>query len=268
MEHLRARKLAKIVKRRMRKTASVMQMRRLRLSGQGGRAQPSQYEHLVAEMNLLKDLGDKHQPSKRGHNYLPYYWMHLRDVRESVQNVLEIGVQTDASLKLWEEFFPNATIHGLDIDARCSEFAGGRRVVHIGDQGDADTLRRVAAACNGPLDIIIDDGSHRISDQLTSFDVLFPLLSNHGVYVLEDTGGVVGDYGLVVVKTLQKLISNVMYWPIEHDPQDWPTLSEFGPDATWADKNITGIAFYRWIVFVMRGNNPSDNSYLRFSERK
>ena len=39
-------------------------------------------------------------------------------------------------------------------------------------------------------------------------------------------------------------------------------LSEFPDEARWIDKNVIGIAFYRWIVFIMRGRNPRDNPFL------
>lgn len=96
----------------------------------------SPYKFIVNQDNELERLGERHQPTKRNHDYLPYYWMHLRDIRMDVTNMLEIGVQTDRSLRMWEEFFPNAMIHGLDIDPACQQFQGGRRVMHIGDQGD------------------------------------------------------------------------------------------------------------------------------------
>jgi hypothetical protein len=58
------------------------------------------------------------------------------------------------------------------------------------------------------------------------------------------------------------LVDHVMYWPKGFRPEDWPHLDQFPRDASWADKNVIGVAFYRWIVFVMRGNNPADNPYL------
>jgi len=54
-----------------------------------------------------------------------------------------------------------------------------------------------------------------------------------------------------------------MYWPKGLLPKYWRYLSSFSDEASWADKNIVGIAFYRWIIFIMRGNNPEDNSYLK-----
>ena len=217
--------------------------------------------------NPLERLGDTYLPTKRQHNYLVYYWAHLRDIRNDTRNVLEIGLQTDKSIRMWEAFFPNATIYGIDIDPRCKEFEGGRRKVFIGDQSDKVFLREVVSAASSPFDVIIDDGSHRVEHQIASFDFLFPMLSEHGIYVIEDTGGAVGDYRLRTVGALKKMVDHIMYWPKGYDPGDWPQLSVFSDDASWADKNVVGIAFYRWIVFVMRGKNPEDNPYLGGPDR-
>lgn len=217
---------------------------------------------MVAPDNPLEQLGAKYLPSKRLHNYLPHYWMHFRDIRHEVSTVIEIGLQRDHSIRMWEEFFPNATIYGIDIDPRCQQFAGGRRKVLIGDQGDAAFLRRVIEQTGSP-DIVIDDGSHRVAHQLTTFNLLFPALASHGVYVVEDTGAVVGDYQLRTVNALQGLVESIMHWPEGVAPEDWPRLGSFPAGTPWAARNIVGIAFYRWIVFVMRGKNPEDNPYLQ-----
>jgi hypothetical protein len=222
----------------------------------------SPYGFPVSSDNPLEELAAKYLPTKRLHNYLPFYWLHFREIRSEVRRVLEIGVQTDRSIRMWEEFFPNATIYGLDIDPQCGRFEGDRRKILIGDQGDRACLQRVVEQAGGSFDIVIDDGSHRVEHQLTSFDFLFPRLSDHGIYVVEDTGGCVGDPGLATVKTLAKLVESVMYWPQGFRPEDWPHLTEFPHDALWADRNVIGVAFYRWLVFVMRGHNPGDNPHL------
>lgn len=222
----------------------------------------SSFGFSVAAGNLLEQLGEKYAPTRRKHNYLPYYWMHLRDVHLGVRNVLEIGVQSDRSIRMWEEFFPNATIHGIDIDSACRAFEGGRRRIHIGDQGDVPFLERVVRAAGAPFDIVIDDGSHVVEHQLRTFEYLFPQISDHGIYVMEDTGSVVGDYNQVVVNSLKALVDDAMYWPPGFELAKWPQLSRFPAGSSWATRNIIGVAFYRWIVFVMRGHNPEDNPYL------
>jgi hypothetical protein len=51
--------------------------------------------------------------------------------------------------------------------------------------GDESFLGKVLEE-TGPLDIIIDDGSHINRDVLTSFHYLFPGLRTGGFYVIED----------------------------------------------------------------------------------
>jgi len=223
---------------------------------------PSPYPFFVNPNNVLEELGRKYKPSKRSHNYLPYYWMHFRDIRHEVKKVCEIGLQNDYSIKMWEEFFPNAQIYGIDIDPACKKFEGGRRKVFIGDQGDKKFLDNFLTDIGGGLDVVIDDGSHIVQHQLDSFETLFPAMSKHGIYAMEDTGGVVGDYDRFTVNSLQKLAENVLYWPEGHRPEDWPYLSSFPESATWADRNVVGVAVYRWLAFVFRGNNPGDNKNL------
>jgi hypothetical protein len=228
----------------------------------GSPSPPSPYPFFVDPDNLLEQLGRKYKPSKRSHNYLPYYWMHFRDIRLQVKKVCEIGLQNDFSIRMWEEFFPNAKIYGIDIDPKCRQFAGGRRQVFIGDQGDKSFLRRFVEETGGGLDVVIDDGSHIVQHQLDTFEILFPALSSHGIYAMEDTGGVVGDYERFTVNSLQQLAAHVLYWPRGYPPSDWPRLSSFPDSASWADRHVVGVAVYRWLAFVFRGQNPGDNPYL------
>jgi hypothetical protein len=221
---------------------------------------------------FLDELGQKHKPTKRAHDYLKHYHLHFHEVRMRVQAVLEIGVDSGRSLAMWEEYFPNAAIHGIDIDARCKESEGGRRKIHIGNAADPQFLAGVVGTMPNGFDIVIDDGSHQMEDQLRSFDYLFPRLTGHGVYVIEDTGACVGDFGSRTINRLAKLIEHINYWPSTM-PCPWPPdmqtvaprnwVSQFPGRGHWADRHITGISFYRWIVFVQRGLNPEDNPCFR-----
>ena len=239
----------------MRARSKIKSLRRGSLLFAERQPDPSPYSFVVDHDNPLEALGAKYYPSKRWHNYLVYYWLHFRDIRLQVKRVLEVGVLTGESILMWEEFFPNAIIYGMDIDPKCRKCEGGRRKILIGDQGDITFLQQTAREASG-FDIIIDDGSHRVEHQLTTFKTLFPYLTENGVYVIEDTGGVVGDYDLRTVNTLKPIIDHIMHWPKDFDPSDWAALTDFPAGTPWIDKNVIGIAFYRWIVFVMRGKNP------------
>ena len=67
-------------------------------------AQPSPYPFFVNPNNVLEVLGRKYMPTKRSHNYLPYYWMHFRDIRESVRKVCEIGCKTTTQSRCGKSF--------------------------------------------------------------------------------------------------------------------------------------------------------------------
>lgn len=119
-------------------------------------------------------------------HYFPVYSRHFAPYRGREIRVLEIGVYRGGSLDMWDWYFGGqARLVGVDIDERAREASDPKHVVEIGDQTDADFLRRVAAA-HGPFDIIIDDGGHEMRQQIVTAETLFPLLAEGGVLLVED----------------------------------------------------------------------------------
>lgn len=124
------------------------------------------------------------------HNYHLYYASHFTEYIDKPLKLLEIGIGGEnreiggASLKMWNKVFPLAEIYGLDIYEK-TELNSEMIKTFIVDQGDANALN-IFSEENGPFDIIIDDGSHRRSDQLTSLFNLIPHVKPGGYYILED----------------------------------------------------------------------------------
>jgi hypothetical protein len=99
---------------------------------------------------------------------------------------LEIGVYKGGSLRMWRDFFsPAASLTFLDIDPACKALEIPGTEIRIGDQTDVPFLQSVAAA-RGPFDIIVDDGGHKMDQQMTSFRTLWPHLADGGLYIVED----------------------------------------------------------------------------------
>lgn len=205
----------------------------------------------------------RHEPSKRMHDYLKHYWTHFRDLRESVRTVLEIGVQTGRSVRMWRDFFPRAVIHGLDMDAECRRHEEDRIRIHIGDQSERACLDRLCEIIPEP-DIIIDDGSHVADHQILTFETLFPRIRTGGCYVIEDIGVHPGRSRKRTFERICELTDNVNYWPPGFPGEQWQQLSSFSSDATFYDRHVVGLAVYRYIAFVFKGRNPEDNPYLPF----
>jgi hypothetical protein len=119
-------------------------------------------------------------------HYLPIYDRLFGQFAGRPVRFLEIGVLAGGSMRMWRTYLgPLATIFGIDINHECASYGGTAGQVRIGSQADPDFLRAVVAEMGG-IDIVLDDGSHIASHQRASFDVLFPLLSDGGLYVIED----------------------------------------------------------------------------------
>lgn len=122
--------------------------------------------------------------SSLAHGYTRTYEHFFAHRKDQPVRLLEIGVGGGGSLCMWRDYFPRGTIVGLDCRAIPNP-AGERITVWQGSQGDRATLDRLGEQL-GPFDIIIDDGSHRWSEQILTFERLYPHLAPGGIYAIED----------------------------------------------------------------------------------
>ena len=129
-------------------------------------------------------LCDRYGTDKARHYYDLAYTLLFENRRHEVRKVLEIGVLDGASLRVWLEYFPNAQIVGVDRQRKCQRYESERVRIVIGDQADPRLLRRLAQ--QGPYDLIVDDGGHRMHQQQASLRYLLPAVRPGGVYVIED----------------------------------------------------------------------------------
>lgn len=155
----------------------------------------------------MSDIGEimkRHGSDKGGpHGYGPVYDALFPPARRGLARaVLEIGVDYGHSLTGWAEVFPNAQVVGVDVRPPpwWPRACPPRVEVHQVDQRDAAGLARAAAGLAGPhhtygevrprampaFDLIVDDGSHALDDQLLSLPVLLPWLAPGGAYVVEE----------------------------------------------------------------------------------
>lgn len=152
------------------------------------------YRKNIPDERLLRDsLYQLWSTTSQGHKWSHYFAAYeavFAARRAEPMRVLEIGVFEGSSLRLWKKYFthPDTLIVGIDIKPDCIKLdspADGIRV-RIGSQADGDFLKQVMQEF-GPFDLIIDDGSHRSSHIITSFNHLFAAgLKNSGIYFVED----------------------------------------------------------------------------------
>ena len=111
--------------------------------------------------------------------------------------LLEIGLGCDQrygpgqSARSWKKWFLNLQIWEAEYDAKCVQQTRAKMDALgintlVGDQGNRTDLKRWLTESGGHFDAIIDDGSHRNGDIMTSFEMLWPALVPGGVYFIED----------------------------------------------------------------------------------
>lgn len=213
------------------------------------------------KLSELEEIGRKHGPSKLPGDYLRRYAPLLEPVRVSVTNVLEIGVEDGHSLRMWRDYFPNAVIHGVDIDPKARSHEGERIKVWIGESTDATQMEKLIREIGTPIELIIDDGSHHPFDQIATFKTLFPFLATNGHYFVEDVGGTRGPLRLRALRAFMELAEAINYWPKGVSAYYAPQMS-FDVDNYWIN-NVIGVSFFRHLVMVEKGRNPGDNTYLQ-----
>ena len=154
---------------------------------------------------------DKHYTvfEQSQHTYLDVYDEIFLPYKEEKLSFCEIGILRGESLKLWHEYFTNGKIYGLDTFERagwndwkgCSmddvkqNLLGYDRVylhqVNSFSAHEEDVNKRLQffnSLNNQQLDIILDDGSHELLDQVNTFETFIPKLATDGLYVIEDIG--------------------------------------------------------------------------------
>jgi hypothetical protein len=195
------------------------------------------------------------------HNYLAFYERFFEPLRHSNIRLLEIGVFEGASLKMWELYFPNASIVGADINRDVHRFANDRSKIAIVDQSNLQDLVDLGVK-HGPFDIIIEDGSHLWEHQITTLRTLFPFVKEGGFYVVEDLqtnfGGLAGRYKAVgsisCVEYLKKLVDfRVGDEEVNIGAEEDPFLRTYG-------RAVDFMAFSRHVCLIRKKNKTNQGT--------
>jgi len=149
-------------------------------------------------MKTLLELYNKHYDPKTGwpdknsvHSYIEVYEEILKPYRHINGNVLEIGLMSGESLRMWDEYFDYADVHGIDCSETPIDGKADLRpmikegfLISIGDATNKDDIKRFYNYVK--FDVVIDDGSHNTCDQLKTYNILENYMAEGGVYIIED----------------------------------------------------------------------------------
>lgn len=215
--------------------------------------------------NEITLFSDKWDP------YFDVYELYFNKFVEKKPLLVEVGVQGGGSLQMWERYFGDgAKIIGIDHESNylChKKNLNNSTEICIGDQSSESFWNKFLNRVSN-IDIFIDDGSHKMRDQIVTFENVFPTLNIGGVYVCEDThtsywkscDGGIYSYN-TFVEYSKRLIEVVNYEHVGRHELINKRLVEIC-------KDLTSIHFYdSMIVFIKNGKkelkNVHANGHLR-----
>jgi hypothetical protein len=208
----------------------------------------------------LTELAEEFGSDKWGvHRYTPHYERHLAPLRDRELVLLELGIggysrekQGGASLRMWKWFFPRAQVVGVDIEDK--SFVDEDRITsYQGSQTNARLLRRIVKRFGAPT-VVIDDGSHRPPHVIRSFEILFPLLADGGLYVIEDIqtsywpqwkGSLDRDDPSTSMAMVKRLLDGLNFE--EFLDEDY--------EPSYTDLHVQGVHCYHNLVVIEKGDN-------------
>lgn len=202
------------------------------------------------------------------HWYAQHYNRHFAPLRKKKLIILEIGVGGYAnprkggeSLRAWKWFFRRSQIVGIDIYEK-KTLEEHRIRIFKGSQDDCEFLKRVVAEVGRP-DIVIDDGSHENSHVIASFNVLFPLLQENGIYVVEDTQTSYWPSfgGLANERNSEKTIMGFFKGLIDGLNHSEYLEPEYLP--SYFDQHIIALHFYHNLIFIYKGINDEGSNLVQ-----
>jgi len=137
----------------------------------------------------LSELANNARTDKNTtHSYLPLYDKLFRGKKETATNVFEIGICMGGSVKLWYDYFVNATIYSVDIIPIKDvwEEIKNKDRIKLGrfDAYDENFINDHLS--NTKFDIILDDGPHTLLSMRKFIKLYLPLLKEDGILVIED----------------------------------------------------------------------------------
>lgn len=134
----------------------------------------------------LKRLMKQYGSNKHISGFADYYEsIHLAK-RNDIKIILEIGIKNGGSIRAFRDFFPNAIIIGIDKNASSMIDNEERIYTFQMNQSSREQMSMLSIMLDKNIDIIIDDGSHRMFDQQMTMAYLFNNLKYGGDYYIED----------------------------------------------------------------------------------
>ncbi len=174
----------------------------------------------LLDENKLTQIGIKYNTDKATyHNFTDFYDKLFNSDKDNVKIVMEFGVASGSSIKMWREYFKLAKIYCYDINLECQEYVNKLPDV-VFNYLNQDSKYSIKNAISsdiklGTVDIIIEDGGHFSTQQRNTLEVMWSYLKSGGIYVVED-----------IHTNIKHWYPDIISWGNRHYWDEIPTLFE------------------------------------------
>lgn len=152
--------------------------------------------------NLADQYGDKNGEmvftfSDKGamHSYIEFYEKYFQAKQSNVK-LLEIGLMTGGSMHLWQKYFDQYDLVGMDISPAWNqsrpfqkEIEDDKNITILFNINSQDVNCVPTEVKDRKFDFVIDDGDHSVRGQLETFKTYWPFVETGGTYFIEDVIG-------------------------------------------------------------------------------
>jgi hypothetical protein len=164
------------------------------------RNRSNKIEKIIIDTSLLESdlciLGKKYNTPKSslndGHRvgYTGFYSLIFAGIKNNKINLAEIGIDQNGSSKMWRKYFKNANIYLFEYDKNKINNAKKDRLkktsYHFTNVTSRKEITKSFKKLNKKFDIIIDDSTHFLRDQINVINSTFDFLNPGSFLIIED----------------------------------------------------------------------------------
>jgi predicted O-methyltransferase YrrM len=151
---------------------------------------------------VLCEIGKKYDTDKSSqrsnvtdfrhcHPYTLFYDSLFKHKRNEKLKIAELGILDGASLLMWQEYFECAEIYGFEYNQNLinnfkNNFNNDRIQLNSIDVTSKDSIIETFDQVNELFDIIIEDTTHQMEDQIRVIENTYTYLKPGGILIIED----------------------------------------------------------------------------------
>ena len=143
------------------------------------------------------DKGEKFKnqyakPSKQedkkiiAHGYAKIYEKYLKEHKDKNLNIIELGSFYGNASAAFYFYFKNSQIYSADINPDMYLYRSKRLKNFFTDTSSRASIEKNILSRNIKFDLIIEDASHMLKDQIVSLFILFKNLKSGGFFIVEE----------------------------------------------------------------------------------